>query len=524
MFLKPLRKPLILTTGLLSLCFLLSSCVSSGIPLRENTSALVYPSPTLEYPPPIGDAALEYTEEAILTLPMHDGVRLTSFTEEIPFSVVRPRAESLVRSLLNHPGNGEAAPLGGKTKLALYGVNPVETSRNVATVNLAASALQLSRKEYYLACQAITDTLTHLSEIQYVNFLVMDKPIALDIGGTLPSGAFTQSVSSNIGTVYDQLLTQRSNPSETSASPRLSAVATLYFPLVGMDGLLAEARTVSFDDQKPSTIVLTLLQELAKGPQEKMDSPPLPLLSDLLTQEPILTDAPGGGGQIVTLHFAYNLDDMLATFGLTRAGSMASICYTLSSFLPNVTGIRATIGDTLLGNVRLVEGSPQIALLFQNAVQRRSDYAAFVMDFSTLYFADENGEKLMTVQRPVPYYQTTNPRTLLLQLSQGPLPIDSTKTAKRLMPSNTLRDSDLLGFALKDDVLLVHFTPTFRNLGYALSAQEDRLLAYGLVNTLSSLPKIQRVVFYMSNELPPSFTDAIHWAGAFYRNLGLVQK
>ena len=68
--------------------------------------------------------------------------------------------ESLVRALLNHSGTSTAAALGGNVKLALYGANPVEVSRNAATVNLAASALQLNRGALYIAFQAIANTLT----------------------------------------------------------------------------------------------------------------------------------------------------------------------------------------------------------------------------------------------------------------------------------------------------------------------------------------------------------------------------
>ena len=509
----------------LLLCgMLLSSCTNSGIPIHESDSSLVLELPPIEsqFAAPIGDTALEYTAESSLYLPMHDGSRLITLIEEITYTVARPQAESLVRALLNHPGNGSAAPIGGKVKLSLYGANPVEVSRDVASVNLAASALQLDRKAFYLACQAIANTLTTLPGIHYVNVLVVDKQQGLDIAGTLPSGTFTRSIGENIGTVFEQLLTQRASGSIEASAARLSSTATLYFPVSGMDGLLPEARSISFESQSPAAIVLRLLQELGAGPQQITGSPALPLLSDLLTQEPTLTDAPEGGGRLITLHFAHNLDDMLAAFDLTRANSMASICYTLTGFLPNIAGVRISIGDTMLSNVRLNGNPNQIALLFQNAIQRRADYAAFMMDLCPLYFADEGGQKLVQVWRPVPYHQTTHPRALLLELAKGPLPIDSVKTAKALMPADILEDSDLLGFSLKEDALLAHFTNTFDLIGEGIDAQQDRLLAYGLVNTLSSLPRIRRVCFFVSGAMPAPFSGEICWEGDFYQNLGMV--
>ena len=61
---------------------------------------------------------------------------------------------------------------------SLYGVNPVEVSRNVATDNLAANALQLSRDALVPGlpghCQ---HALTTMPEIEWVNFLVVDRPV-----------------------------------------------------------------------------------------------------------------------------------------------------------------------------------------------------------------------------------------------------------------------------------------------------------------------------------------------------------
>ena len=520
----PRAKTAGLLTILLTLCLLCSSCANGGIPIHDEQPSFSLPPVGLQYAPPVGDAALEYTAETVLYLPMHDGSRLISFTEDVVFSVARPQAESLVLALLNHPGNGQASPVGGSIPLTIYGTNPVEVSRDVVTVNLAASALQLERKAYYLACQAITNTLTKLPGIHYVNFLVMDKPIGLDIAGALPSGAFSRSVGEDIGAVYDQLLSQRADRGSEFLNRRLSTTVTLYFPLADMDGLLPEARSVSFDNQTPSVMIMRLLEELSIGSQHFFNAPTVPLLRDMLLQEPALFDAPNGGGQIVSLQFAHNLDDALMAFGLTRAQSMASLCYTLCTFLPNVAGISVSIGGEMISDVYLGENTTRDFLLFPGGIQSRSVYAPFLLDLCTLYFADASGQKLISVERAVPYHQTTNPRTLLLELVKGPLSTDSTQNANPIMPPNVLQDSDVFGFSLQDDLLLVHFTQTFEELGRNTSPQEDRLLAYGLVNTLAAIPQIRRICFFVAGSLPTNFSGEIYWAGDFYPNIGLVQN
>jgi len=482
------------------------------------------PPGAVSYAPPIGDAALEYKAEAILYLPAANGSRLISITEDVLFFTARPQAESLVRALLIHPGNDTVSSLGGEIQLSLYGVNPVEVSRDVVTVNLAASALQMDHKSYYLICQAITNTLTTLPGIHYVNFLVMDRHIGLDIASTLPAGAFSRSIGVDVGTVYEQLLSQRAGIEENATEKRLSAMVALYFPIVGIEGLLPEVRNITFDSQALTDMAIRLLEELGKGPQQKGYSPPLPLLSELLLEAPSISEASEGGGRFLTLRFDSNLDSMLTAFSLTRAQSMASLCYTLTTFLPGVTGVRAYIGDGLLYNVKLDARSAQIALLFDNAIQRRGDYAAFVMDICTLYLASADGQKLIPVQRAIPYFQTTNPRALLLELAKGPLSSDLTQNALPIMPRGSLKDADILGFSLVGDALVVHCSQAFEQVGRGMDGGQERLLVYGMVNTLCSLNLIHRVCFFVAGDSPADFSGEIYWAGYFYANMGLVQN
>ena len=75
---------------------------------------------------------------------------LTTVESEVSFSPTRSDAESLARPRCwRMPATATPAPWAGSVRLSLYGVNPVEVSRNVATVNLAANALQLSRDALY---------------------------------------------------------------------------------------------------------------------------------------------------------------------------------------------------------------------------------------------------------------------------------------------------------------------------------------------------------------------------------------
>lgn len=496
----------------------LTSC--AGVPVREESSVAL-PTARVAYVAPIGDAALEYTAPATLYLPRHDGDRLSSLTETIPFSAARLEAESIVRALLLYPGDGVTSALGGDVKLALYGANPVEVSGDVATVNLAASALQLDRQQLYVCGQAIANTLTELAGIRYVNLLVMDKHIGLDLGSTLPTGALTRSVVADIAAAYEQALAQRVQADEDPSQKHLTATASLYFPLKALNGVLSEARNISFTSQEPSAIVLRLMEELSEGPLTTEGSPPLPLLAQMLTEPPTVTETASGGGRLITLRFDTTLYDMLAAMEMPRASCFASIGYTLSTFMPNIAGITLYVGEERIDHVML---DATTGLLFADGVQKRADYAPLLMDRCVLYLPEQAGERLVMVERPVPFYQRTSPRALLLALFYGPSPMDAESGTAPVFPTGTLTDADILGISLSEQTLIVNLSGTFGKLGAGMTVARERLLAYAMVNTLLCGEEAKRVCFFVNGNKPTGFTGELYWPGIFYPNTGLAYE
>ena len=512
-------------TALLSvvLCAVLglSACTGSRATVRDDT-LYALPDAVTAYAAPIGDATLAYTKPAVFYLPRHDSDRLIAVTDTIAFSEGRLTAESLARLLLEQPGSAIASPLGGNVKLSLYGANPLEISGDVATVNLAASALQLDRKTLFLISHAITNTLTEMEEIQYVNTLVMDKKLALDLSSTLPVGVMTRSLGEDIGALYEQQLSYRVQADDNPADKRYTATVALYFPLSAINGIMTEARSITFTSMDMSDMTITLLQALADGAGRVKGSPAMSLLPEYLTEVPMISQPEGIGGNLITLRFNDQLNDMLQATGISRASFMASLCYTLTTFLPNVAGMEVYIDAERVEHVMLTGIS---GILFDDGgIQKRVDFAPLLMDNCTLYFPDTAGETLTAVERPVPFYQTTSPRALLGELFYGPAPADSKRNARAVLPAGTLKDSDIIGIALDGDALLVNFSNTFTAAGQGMTADEDRLLAYSLVNTLLHASNARRVVFFAGGNPIENFTDAVYWKGWFVRNIGIVTE
>jgi hypothetical protein len=496
----------------------LSSCVQTGVPVSDGRTYSL-PDAPLDFSAPVGDAMLEYTQPAVFYLPRHDSDRLIAVTDTIPLSEGRLVAESIVRLLLEQPGSSIASPLGGEVKLSLYGANPVEVSGDVATVNLSASALQLDRKTLFLVSHAIANTLTEKETIQYVNTLIADKSQALDLASTLPQGALTRSMGEDIGALYEQQLSRRVLSGEDPASKRLTATATLYFPLSAINGIMAEARNITFDSMAPADMAVTLMKGISSGAAVVKGSPAMPLLTEYLLEAPAISQPADVGGNLITLSFSYMFDEMLQAAGISRASCLAALCYTLTTFLPNVAGVEVYIDSELVEHVML---SGTSGILFEDGVQRRADYAQLLLDNAALYFADASGQKLKEISRPITFYQTMNPRALLNELFKGPSAEDSETDVTAAMPAGLLKDSDIIGISLSGDTLLVNLSPSFLQAGQGLSAAGDRLLAYSLVDTLLHAASARRVAFFVGGSQIAGFTDEISWKGWFLENVGIV--
>ncbi|MBP3648362.1 MAG: GerMN domain-containing protein [Clostridia bacterium] len=497
---------------LLCACLILSSCTGQ-MPTSTTEPTLTLPPVEQSYAAPIGDASLEYFSTATFYLPRYDSNLLGAFQAQVPFSAARPDTESLVRALLNQPETGTLSSLGGNVKLALYGVNPVEQSRNVVTVNLAASALQMDRRALYIACQAITNTLTELPDIDYVNFLVVDRAIGLDVANTLPMGTFSRSVGVDIGNNYDQLMLRRVDVTQSATEKPLASDVTLYFPLAHTAGVLSEVRNCSFHNQVTEDMIVVLLQELALGSQENIQTPALPLLADLLVSQPIIEETEESGKMIV-LDFAYNLDEMLAANQISRANCMASLCYTLCTYFPGISGIHVSIDGVPIDTVMLTD-QLESSVSFPNQVQKRSDYATLLCDLCRIYLPENADNKLLAISRPVPYYYARHPRLLLQELAKGPQAYDLPQTSRSVMTDKIIDDAAIIGLALADKTLLVNLSASFEKAYQGSDGQQERLLVYAIVNTLCWQSRAEKVQFFVNGKPFSGFTGELFWETSF---------
>ncbi|MBR6186664.1 MAG: GerMN domain-containing protein [Clostridia bacterium] len=498
-----------------AVCLLCACALLTGCAAQESALA-----PQITLPPvqdgraaPENDAKQTYEQTVMLYLPSLDGTQLMAVPQTATLSASRHSARTLCEMLLSHPGNDVTVPVGGAIPLSLSETDAVEVSGQVATVSLAASALRLTHEQLFTVGQALANTLCQFGDLQYVNVLISGAQPGMNIAATLPAGSFQRNNREDLGTLWARASAPLSNS-------RRSFAATLYFPAPSGKGVLCEARTLSFAFQDLSSMALTMLDALSSGADYLPGVPKCPEFRSLLREPPTVEDT--GGVRRLVLRFTDKLNSALIDAGITRSVMMASMVFTLTTFLPGIEGIEVRIGDERINSLTpsgTYSGAGEI-ITFQDGLMRRRDFSGFLLSECVLYFADAEG-KLRQVNRPVPFYEANSARALVEQLMLGPQSFDSRTGLSAVLPKD-LRPADLLGVAYEDSVLLLNFSPQFISLSEEFGPDEEKRMIYALVNTLCELSGVKRVAFYVQGKQPETLAGTVYLPGDFLPNLDLL--
>ncbi len=499
-----------LTALLTALCLLSGGCAA---PVTGGAGDVSLPPYEASYTAPADDAGQSYSAGVTFFLPSLSGARLIAVPETMTLSAARPPYEAVCRALLAHESGEEYDALHGGA-LSLASVNPLEISGDVATVNLAPSALQLDHDEQYMISQAIANTLCALSGVRYVNVLISGAQPGLDIAASVPTGCLQSNAADGLDALLDRVRAQRA-----SASRRATVTAALYFPALAGKGILCEARPLAFDGTAPGDMIKTLLEALSDGADTLACVPRCPDLVSLLKQTPTVREQAGERTAVVDFTDAFN--DALIESGVTRSVMIASIVYTLTTFMPALAAVEITVGSEKITSVTplgLYENAG-MTIAFENGLMRRADFAAFLLSNCTLYFADAQGA-LKAAARPVPYHQAENARYLVSQLMLGPQPYDSVSGLSAVMPEG-LRDADLIGLKRDGTAQLLNFSDRLITLSEGMDAAAERRMVYAVVNTLAQLRAVKSVAFFIMGEQPDTFSGALYLPGEFLPDASL---
>ena len=496
-----------LVSVLLLVCLLLGGCSARRSALTPAPAAAMPTSPAEDFHAPIGDVALGYTAAAALCLPSSDGQQLLTVCETLSFTYSLHPAETILRALLAHPGNDRLRAASSRT-LVPAGSDPVEVSGSVATVNLSAAALDVPREELHTVCRAITATLCQLPDVDYVNVLVAGVPVAMDEAGYLPLGAITAQPGQELPVLWEQLQARRVPEGTLPTAAALTAAVTLYFPLADGSGIVPETRRIAFSGQHPQQLVTGLLEALSANAENLPEAAGFPPLHQLMLSAPEVTPLPDGALR-VTLRFTGDLRSWLTAAGADPACAFAAIVTTLTTFVPGLREVCIFTGER---GVTSVACPAHGSRLFPDAIHTRAAYSGYLQTLCTVYGASGSTLTPMTVS--LPYRSIYSPRALLLSLPAGDAP-------HAVLPE-PIADSDVLGLAIDGDALTINLSARYADV-LRQHPDEQRLIAYAIVNTMCRGLDIRRVRFFFDSTVISSLGGDVLWSGDFLYAPGLIR-
>ena len=507
-----------------ALCLLLMLCLLAGLtgcavklPQEESAPPPTLPPAEARFTAPDGDGIISGGGEYKLYFPSADGLHLVSRTTVIEPANLIDTTEMIVRQMIAFQGDEEARKLGGSRPLDLYGAHPIEISGGVCTVNLTASALQMSSSEYYKTCIALSTTLCELNDINSVNVLVNDRSVALDITGNLPMGTLIAHPGENIPVLWEQMEAKRTPVGQDQSKTPLNSLATLYYPLADSRGVACTIRMVNFDGQTPAQMASGLIGAVSDVRRSMAGGQDFPDLRGLLIHEPVASELEDGT-RLITLSLREDAPALLKEGKTDMACFAAAMTYTLTTFIPGVGAVSIRIGDTPVTELKTERFDALTAL---GGLVTRAMVEPFLTSSVTVYFA-RNGI-LCECERPVARRNTDSPRYQLCALMEGPDATELEEGIIATMPAGVHED-DILGVAAEGDTLVVNLSESFRAEIQAQGKEAETLICYSMVNTLCKNTGVKKVRFFFEGEQVGTVAGTIYWAGEFMYNIGLAEK
>lgn len=481
------------------------------------------------------DLNREASFDAKLYFVSEDERSLSAETRSIVSNGSVSRAEAALRAMEDGPVSGVLSASVSES-LSFSGI---ELSQDACNVYYTGSVAD--NREWLILRAAVAATVYAAEGISAVNVF---------LNGMVPgySGRPLGSLSPIPGALdtYLSELKQRYElmPQEpTEAGGRESNIATLYFANMGNDFLIARNRKVAYDlSLSNADIVKLLLDELRQGDTGTESLEPV-LPADLqLAQDPIIvylnnpelmptpTPTPdstsGDNPDALPIEPVVDKDrDEPCVIELTFAEPAmeydtnmmcGAITLMLTGYLPKVKGVKISI-------IEVADNGRKAARnLSENEYFVRGDFTDRIGFGIYLAFPDAESAVLDRVQRIVASGSVYDPDARLFELFQGP-------ADPGLMHSG-FTASDVLDVYIIDNLAVVNwkagFAQKLEQLAQtqqkdAIHEEQDELFIFGVVNTLTEIPGVERVWMLEDGQKIRTVAD-LYLGNALLRNPGIL--
>lgn len=459
------------------------------------------PEPSIGAPEQIlGESGLNARREVTLHCATGGSLELTTVTRAIRSAPGEAMIWAILDELLSlSPAIG--APAIGQAQLL-----DVEWCAETVTLRLSLdAAANRSEQDYLLLCASIANTLLELDGVEAVNILSGERNSAVC---DLPLGAFTEPVR-GVTAAYAQLQAERERfPGGGISAIRRSAL--LYFPDRGGRYLLPEARALEFDSDDYAAALLAALQA---GPQlrERCFSA-APANLELSSAAPEIRITPEGE-RVLELSLTPMLTNYLALAGVEPWQFYGSLTLSLTSFMPELDAVRATIDGAAVTECALPDGMRA----FEDGLMRRGDFAPLAGGCAELCYLREDGT-LAQIECALPQSAAHSPLRLLDAMRTPP-----ESNLRSVFPDGT-GSQDFLGVRVEDRTATVNLSGNLYSLCQSLDASGERALVYGAINSLAALDGIGAVRFLVEGAQIESLSQRIYLRTALLPDPGLVRE
>lgn len=485
------RRARVLFIFIMTLCVFLSSCSNQ---MNQSSSSPSLPPVNSNFQIPFSGDISGYVMELNIYLPTANSSTLESLKVNLAIAHDMHPAEAAIKKLLSYSGNEKFQPLLDKAQIGL--LSSIEISSNVACVNLSANVHQLSSDEQMKVCQAITNTLCQFNDISYVNILCNNKAIGIKRENDMS---------------VDGLFQFKESSYQSNQGP--TRLIGFYLPNKKTDGLTLKAKTIKIttaDKKQLSTQILNeLSNQIAEAGFDKF-----PNINNILARNLTISEATNKKGSVLNLDFKDDAINFLLEAGLSKEKLISSICMTLTSFIPDLHGIKVNFGREQIKNLKITNPitSDKDEISFENDVISRKYFSSYILSPLDIYAP--NSEKGLTKEEKLlPYSKLRCPEFILDEILK-----ENIKNGTIITLNSFFKKSNILAFARKDDTLLLNLSHEFLSAVEKLDETMEKQMVYSLVNSFCSINGIRRIRFFSDGKSIESYKGKLFMNGEFLFN------
>jgi germination protein M len=465
---------------IMAVVFLVTGC--AGI-VKEDTKKIEYENDlasnylTVDLTPAIEKTPALYFLNS-------EGATLVAETRSISIEQNTRPEMKVIEELLKGPSDKNLRKVGDGFEL-----QSIETMYNVVNVNLTTNSIK-TEDEIFRLSLAITNTLSEFLNVNYVNVYVNGRAAGYQ---SKPVGVLTK----NQGILEDERAKQSQRASLTSAN----IPTVLYFLDNSEKYLVPEVRYISYTGDN---YVSRMIEELAKGPEEmyyyrqSVDS------SIRIAGVPTIEMGEDGQNTLVV---DLNKSPVVFTQGFEDGETLAiaSIVYTLLGFYPGVDKIRFTVNGVSVNT----------------NVYSKSDFKGYIGASARLYFPNADSTRLMAVDRTLSQDIASFPSTILSELIKGPAESDSSDMWPAFPDGVAVADVKQVYTA--NDTVVVDFNPSILDKLKDMSSEDEMLMVYSIINSLTYLRDIRMVQFLVDGQRTQYLANSIDIRDPMMKNPGIVK-